>query len=305
MNLYTGVIVPTNQRAAVWSVNDYNRRKAFCSVYIDTDGEIICSWIINVLSEGLPTEATFTTRWRAFRISGRLCGPTSPARWVSPTPPNSAPPVFLISLSPSWPQVTMRGRGVKANAVAICRKLSLGCCCAAAVLSLCCRPWVVVRGGKAACGPASGLIGSPRPASPLLSSDAIDLALGDPGGLGQRFSDLLGADPRPGERPPAAATSPSPRLSARRSPEHHDGELTQRLPQLERGGDLGCGASQNLLMQLGQLPANRHLALRLQDFGQRGQGDADAMRGFIQHPGIRLGAQARQGLTAFDGLAWR
>jgi hypothetical protein len=43
-------------------INDFNRRKAFCSAYIDTDGEVICSWILNVLPEvGLPTECVYDT----------------------------------------------------------------------------------------------------------------------------------------------------------------------------------------------------------------------------------------------------
>lgn len=59
-NLYTDVIVPADKRAAVMEkINDVNRRKAFSSIYIDTDGEIICSWILNILSDGLPVEYVF------------------------------------------------------------------------------------------------------------------------------------------------------------------------------------------------------------------------------------------------------
>jgi hypothetical protein len=61
-NLYTNIKVPEAKRAgALQVINDYNRRKAFCSVYIDTDGEVICSWILNVLEQGLATEYVYDT----------------------------------------------------------------------------------------------------------------------------------------------------------------------------------------------------------------------------------------------------
>jgi hypothetical protein len=60
INLYTGVNVPEGkQNAALAILNDFNRRKAFCSAYIDTDGEIVCSWILNILADGLPTEYVY------------------------------------------------------------------------------------------------------------------------------------------------------------------------------------------------------------------------------------------------------
>ena len=59
-NLYTGIVVPADKRAAALAVvNDWNKVKAFACVYIDTDGEVICSWIINVLADGLPTEYAY------------------------------------------------------------------------------------------------------------------------------------------------------------------------------------------------------------------------------------------------------
>ena len=60
LNLYTSITVPEEKRAgALGVINDFNRRKAFCSVYIDTDGEVICSWIVNVLEQGLATEYVY------------------------------------------------------------------------------------------------------------------------------------------------------------------------------------------------------------------------------------------------------
>ncbi len=60
LNLYTGVNVPAEKRAAVLEkINDVNRRKAFSSIYIDSDGEIVCCWILNILSDGLPVEYVY------------------------------------------------------------------------------------------------------------------------------------------------------------------------------------------------------------------------------------------------------
>jgi hypothetical protein len=61
-NLFTGVMVPEGGRAAAQNaINDWNRRKAFASVYIDTDGQVVCCWVLNVLSEGLATEYVYDT----------------------------------------------------------------------------------------------------------------------------------------------------------------------------------------------------------------------------------------------------
>jgi hypothetical protein len=54
--LHTAVTVPDAKRAAVSEVlNDYNRKKVFCSAYIDDNGEIRLDWVLGVLQEGLPT----------------------------------------------------------------------------------------------------------------------------------------------------------------------------------------------------------------------------------------------------------
>ena len=73
MNLYTGIYIKKDDMPkALAAVNDFNRRKAFSSVYIDTDGEVICCWILNVMKEGLATEyvydavARLQNIWNAF-----------------------------------------------------------------------------------------------------------------------------------------------------------------------------------------------------------------------------------------------
>lgn len=60
VNLNSNVKVPAGNRAAVLDIlNDYNRKKIFACAYIDTDGEIILGWDLNVLSQGLPVENVY------------------------------------------------------------------------------------------------------------------------------------------------------------------------------------------------------------------------------------------------------
>lgn len=55
--LHTAVTVPADKRAAVSQVlEDYNRKKIFCSAYVDQNGEIRLDWVLGVLPQGLPTE---------------------------------------------------------------------------------------------------------------------------------------------------------------------------------------------------------------------------------------------------------
>ena len=65
VHLHSAVTVPDAKRAAVLEVlNDYNRKKVFCSAYINTDGEIRLDWVLNVQAAGLPTEYVFDTLTR-------------------------------------------------------------------------------------------------------------------------------------------------------------------------------------------------------------------------------------------------
>lgn len=60
LNVYTSVLVPEEKfEPAIRVINDLNRRKVFASVYIDTDGEIVLSWTLNVLEQGLATEYVY------------------------------------------------------------------------------------------------------------------------------------------------------------------------------------------------------------------------------------------------------
>jgi hypothetical protein len=60
VNLFTGVMVPESKfEDAIRVINELNRRKVFASVYIDTDGEIVLSWTLNVLEQGLATEYVY------------------------------------------------------------------------------------------------------------------------------------------------------------------------------------------------------------------------------------------------------
>jgi hypothetical protein len=69
MNLMTNVKVPDGRRAAVLeAINEHNKVKAFSSVYIANDGEIVCCWMLNVLSQGLPTEYVHDALTRVVNI---------------------------------------------------------------------------------------------------------------------------------------------------------------------------------------------------------------------------------------------
>jgi thioredoxin-related protein len=60
IDLFTAVKVTAPQRAAVMEVvNTWNKKKGFASVYVDDDGEVVCSWTLNVLPEGLHPEYVY------------------------------------------------------------------------------------------------------------------------------------------------------------------------------------------------------------------------------------------------------
>ena len=48
-----------NRTKVLEAMNDWNRRKVFSQVYIDTDGEVVFDWTLNVLKPGLPTECVY------------------------------------------------------------------------------------------------------------------------------------------------------------------------------------------------------------------------------------------------------
>ncbi len=69
ITLYTGVKAsPANRSAVVAMLDDLNRRKIFASFYLDTDGEILNCWVLNVLDVGLPTEYVYDAIARVDRL---------------------------------------------------------------------------------------------------------------------------------------------------------------------------------------------------------------------------------------------
>lgn len=66
---FTGITVPENKQTEVIRIiNDFNRDKVFSAVYVDTDGEIIVDWTLNVMSQGLATEYVFDVVARADKL---------------------------------------------------------------------------------------------------------------------------------------------------------------------------------------------------------------------------------------------
>ena len=60
VQLLTGIKVPAVRWAAMLQViNDFNRKKVFSAAYIDTDGEVILDWTLNVMAQGLDVEYTY------------------------------------------------------------------------------------------------------------------------------------------------------------------------------------------------------------------------------------------------------
>ena len=60
IQMFTKVMVPAGRRpAALAVINDFNRRKVFSAVYVDTDGEVVLDWTLNVLSGGLDYEYVY------------------------------------------------------------------------------------------------------------------------------------------------------------------------------------------------------------------------------------------------------
>jgi len=65
INLFTDVRIRTEDMAqAQAAINEENRKKAFSSIFVDADGEVICCWVLNVLPEGLPTEYVYDAVYR-------------------------------------------------------------------------------------------------------------------------------------------------------------------------------------------------------------------------------------------------
>ena len=66
---FTGVKVSEEKRAAATRVvNDFNRDKVFSAVYVDTDGEIVLDWTLNVMEPGLDPIYVFNVLSREDRL---------------------------------------------------------------------------------------------------------------------------------------------------------------------------------------------------------------------------------------------
>jgi len=66
---YTGIKVTDAQRPAVTRViNDFNRDRVFAACYVDTDGEVMLDWTLNILESGLDPEYVFDVLGREDKL---------------------------------------------------------------------------------------------------------------------------------------------------------------------------------------------------------------------------------------------
>ncbi len=65
----TGVKVTDAQRPAVMRViNDFNRDKVFAASYVDSDGEVMMDWTLNIMASGLDPEYVYDVLTREDRL---------------------------------------------------------------------------------------------------------------------------------------------------------------------------------------------------------------------------------------------
>ncbi len=65
----TGVIVPEEKRPAVMRViNDFNRDKVFAASYVDSDGEVMMDWTLNIMEPGLDCAYVYDALSREDRL---------------------------------------------------------------------------------------------------------------------------------------------------------------------------------------------------------------------------------------------
>ena len=65
----TGIHVTDAQRPAVDRViNDFNRDKVFAASYVDSDGEVMMDWTLNILEAGLDTSYVYDVLTREDRL---------------------------------------------------------------------------------------------------------------------------------------------------------------------------------------------------------------------------------------------
>ena len=60
VQLFTSVKIAADRQPEVLRIiNDFNRRKVFSAMYIDTDGEIVLDWTLNVMAQGMHVEYVY------------------------------------------------------------------------------------------------------------------------------------------------------------------------------------------------------------------------------------------------------
>jgi hypothetical protein len=71
--LFTGIKVPADKQPEVMAtINGFNRDKVFSAAYLDTDGEIVVDWTLNVMAQGLATEYVFDVLARLNKLWAEL-----------------------------------------------------------------------------------------------------------------------------------------------------------------------------------------------------------------------------------------
>jgi hypothetical protein len=80
VTLFTDVHVPDEKLGAALRVlNDLNRKKVFSAAYVDTDGEVVLDWTLNVMAQGLHTEYVFDALARLDKLWREVYGPLTAA----------------------------------------------------------------------------------------------------------------------------------------------------------------------------------------------------------------------------------
>jgi hypothetical protein len=84
IDLFTNVMVPAEKRdAALRILNDYTRKSWFCAGFIDVNGDLVLTWTLDVLADGLPTENVHDMLYRLQSLWRELAPKLAPL--VKPT----------------------------------------------------------------------------------------------------------------------------------------------------------------------------------------------------------------------------
>ena len=84
IDLFTNVMVPPDKRdAALRILNDFTRKSWFCATFIDVNGDLVLTWTLDVLADGLPTESVHDMLFRLQSLWRELAPKLAPL--VKPT----------------------------------------------------------------------------------------------------------------------------------------------------------------------------------------------------------------------------